>query len=98
MSRDAAVFVMMDPVVPCCKDMGTACAKPWDYCCETQESITRNSATVQLVGDAGTPMAIDLGVHGFEPLDEVVGVGTVAPRPNEAVFIIQARKIHRVRG
>jgi hypothetical protein len=96
MSHDVAVFIMMDPVLPSCRDRGDACQKPWDYCCETPETITANSATVQLVDDANAPIAIDLTGHGFEPLDEIVVVGTVAPRPTEAVLIIHARKIHRV--
>ncbi|MHC4776225.1 MAG: hypothetical protein ACYTBR_13305, partial [Planctomycetota bacterium] len=40
MSRDVAVFVMMDPVLPSCRDRGGPCKKPWDYCCETPETIT----------------------------------------------------------
>jgi hypothetical protein len=98
LSHDVAVFVIMDPALPSCRDRGGPCKKPWDYCCETTETITANSATVQLVDDARTPMAIDLGGHGFEPLDEVVVVGTVAPRPNEAMLVIHAEKIHRVSG
>jgi hypothetical protein len=98
LSHEVAVFVMMDPVLPSCRDRGGPCKKPWDYCCETPETITANSATVQLVDDAKTPMAIDLGGHGFEPLDEVVVVGTVAARPNEAMLVIYAQKIHRVSG
>ncbi|MHC4710357.1 MAG: hypothetical protein ACYTA3_08015 [Planctomycetota bacterium] len=81
LSHDVAVFVMMDPVLPSCRDRGGPCKKPWDYCCETPETITAHSATVQLVDDDRSPIAIDLGGHGFEPLDEVVVVGTVAPVP-----------------
>jgi hypothetical protein len=98
LSHDVAVFVMMDPVLLSCRDRGGPCKKPWDYCCETLETITAHSATVQLVDDARSPMAIDLGGHGFEPLDEVVVVGTVAPRPNEAILVIHAQQIHRVSG
>jgi hypothetical protein len=98
LSHDAAVFVVMDPALPSCRDRGGPCRKPWDYCCETPETITANSATVQLVDDARVTMAIDLRTHGFAPLDEVVVVGTVGPRPNEAVLVINAEKIHRVSG
>jgi hypothetical protein len=98
MSHDVAMFVMMDPALPSCRERGDGCRKPWDYCCETTETITANSATVQLIDDARDPMAINLGTHGFEPLDEVVVVGTVAPRPNEAMLVIHAQKIHRVSG
>ncbi len=94
MTPGYAIFVMMDPAIPHCKL--DACKTPWDYCCETIESITSNSATVQLVGGTGQPMAIDLDKHAISPLDEVVVVGTVGPRPTEEVFVIHAEKIHRV--
>ncbi len=94
MTPGYAIFVMMDPAIPNCEL--DACKTPWDYCCETIESITSNSATVQLVGGTGQPMAIDLDKHAISPLDEVVVVGTVGPRPTEAVFVIHAEKIHRV--
>ena len=96
MSTGIAVFVMMDPAIRHCKI--EACKAPWDYCCETPESITSNSATVQLVGDTGTPLPIDLTKHAIKPLDEVVIVGTVGPRPTQEVFVIHASRLHRVRG
>ncbi len=96
MNANVAVFVMIDPAIPHCK-IGE-CKIPWDYCCETPESITTNSATVQLVGDNGKPMPIDLGRHALKPLDEIVVVGTVGPRPTAEVFVIRAEKIHRVAG
>ena len=96
MNTNVAVFVMIDPAIPHC-EIG-ACKTPWDYCCETPESITSNSATVQLVGDTGKSMNIDLGKHALKPLDEIVVVGTVGPRPTAEVFVIHAQKIHRVAG
>ncbi len=98
LSHDVAVFVMMDPAVLSCRESGDGCKKPWDYCCETPQTIASNIATVQLIGDTESPMPIDLGAHGFKPLDEVVVVGTVAPRPSAAVLVIRAEKIHRIRG
>lgn len=96
MNADSAVFVMIDPAIPHC-EIGT-CKTPWDYCCETPESITTNGATVQLVGDTGKPISVDLGKHAIKPLDEVVVVGTVGPRPTQEVFVIHATKLHRVSG
>ncbi len=97
MSKDAAVFIMMDPSVPSCAGMeGDACKTPWDYCCESPETITANSATVQVVDAAGAPLAIDLTRHGLQPLDEVVVVGTVGPRPTPEVLTIRATRVHRV--
>ncbi len=96
MTAGSAVFVMIDPAIPHC-ELGK-CKRPWDYCCETPESIATNSATVTLVDDAGTAISVDLREHSIKPLDEVVVVGTVGPRPNEAVFVIHATKLHRVSG
>jgi hypothetical protein len=96
MTAGVAVFVMIDPAIPHC-EIGK-CKAPWDYCCETPESITTNSATVQLVGDNGKPMTIDLGKYALKPLDEIVVVGTVGPRPTPEVFIINAKEIHRIAG
>ena len=94
MTAGSAVFVMIDPAIPHC-EIGK-CKLPWDYCCETPEAIATNSATVKLVGVAGTLISVDLGEHAIKPLDEVVVVGTVGPRPNEDVFVIHATKLHRV--
>jgi hypothetical protein len=99
LSKDSAVFVIMDPDVPSCADMGEDhCPTPWDYCCETQESITASNATVQLVGPDGAALAIDLSKHGVKPLDEVVVVGAVAPRPNEQTLIVKATGLFRTGG
>lgn len=99
MSADSAVFVVMDPAIPSCADNpGDTCATPWDYCCEPQEVITANAATIQLVGEDGAPLAIDLRKHGIEPLDEVIAVGTVAARPSEQTLIIKATGLYRAGG
>lgn len=99
MSADSPVFVIMDPEVPSCADMGEDhCATPWDYCCETPESLAANNATVQIVGADGAPVSGGLAAHGFKPLDEVIVVGTVGPRPSESVLTIRATGVHLVKG
>ncbi len=96
-SKGSAVFIIMDPAVPSCADMGDAdhCPTPWDYCCETQASLTANSATVQLVDAQGSPLSVSADA-GLDPLDEVIVVGTVGPRPTEGVLTIRATGVHRV--
>ncbi len=96
MTTGRGVFVMIDPAIPHC-ELGK-CKAPWDYCCETPESIATNSATVKLVDDGARLISVDLGEYAIEPLDEVVVVGTVGPRPNENVFVIHATKLYRVSG
>ncbi len=95
----AATFVMMDAGVPsCAENPDDACATPWDYCCEPAEVKEANSATVQLVDAAGAPIEADLALLGIGPLDEVIVVGTVAPRPTPGVLVIKATALHVVGG
>ncbi len=100
MSKDSAVFVIMDPAIPSCADMAIPdhCPTPWDYCCEKPDSKIANSATIQLVDESGSPREIDLQSFGLKPLDEVVVVGTVGPRPSEQVLTISATGLHRVKS
>ncbi|MFG0283558.1 MAG: hypothetical protein ACF8R7_03980 [Phycisphaerales bacterium JB039] len=99
MSADSATFIVMDPAIPSCADEeGDQCKTPWDYCCETPESITANNATVQLVGADGAPLAINLTRHGLSPLDEVIVVGTVAARPNPQTLVVKATGLYRAGG
>lgn len=96
-SKDAAVFVVMDPAIPACDAKGDDhCAKPWDYCCETPQTIQANNATVQVVDASGTLVPVDVQTVGFKPLDTVVIVGTVGPRPTPEVLTIKATGVHRV--
>lgn len=95
----AAVFIVIDPSVPSCDQIpGDNCPTPWDYCCEPRESLSANSATIQLVDAQGTPIQTDLIAAGFKPLDEVIIIGTVAARPSEQVLTIRATGIHKVGG
>lgn len=97
MTKGGAVFVMMDRAVPSCADMeDDPCATPWDYCCETDETIRSGSATVRLV-EQGEP-SVDLATYGFAPLDEVIVVGTVGPRPSPDVLVIEATGLYRAGG
>ena len=98
-SKDAAFFVIMDPAVPSCADNpGDNCSTPWDYCCETPASLAANNATVRVVDAAGAPVQTGIEAFGFHPLDTVVIVGTVGPRPSPEVLTITATGVHRVGG
>jgi hypothetical protein len=98
-SDASAVFTVMDLAIPHCgENPNDACPMPWDYCCETPETITANAATVQVVDASGTPIGDSVSVYGFAPLDEIIVVGTVGPRPNQEVLTIRARGIHRIDG
>ncbi len=99
LSADSPVFIIMDTSVPSCADMEEDhCATPWDYCCETTASITANSATVQLVSADGSQLDTDPTAAGLKPLDEIIVVGTVGPRPSQEILTIRATRVHRVDG
>jgi hypothetical protein len=97
MSAGSPVLTVVDLDLPHCgQNPDDACGTPWDYCCETPDTIAANSATVQLVGRDGRPLDTSPTEHGFSPLDEVVVVGVVGARPDERVLTIRATGMHRV--
>jgi hypothetical protein len=97
MTGDSGVFLMMDLAAKACPpDEG--CPTPWDYCCLPAAAKSAVNATVQLVDAAGTPLTADFAALGLEPLDEVVVVGTVGPRPDSKVLVIRATGVHKVAG
>lgn len=92
----AAVFVLVDSNLKSCNELhGDKCKTPWDYCCETPESIAANTATVQIVGDDGKPIrASAMGAHGLAPLKEVVVRGEIAEGGDAGNLVINVRSIH----
>lgn len=96
----SGVFVIVDAIIPSCAEMGDDdhCPTPWDYCCEPRDSLNASSATIMLVDASGAPLSADLEAAGLHPLDDVVAVGVVGPRPAPEVLTIKATKLHRVGG
>ena len=77
-----------------CLAPGDGCQTPWDYCCMSPEQLTANLATVQIIDDQGRPLAVDLTSHSkIKPLATLVVRGTVGPRPDPAVLVINATGI-----
>jgi len=99
-SSESGTFLIVDLELPHCGVMEepTQCATPWDYCCELPADVADNAATVQLVDESGRPLEVDPVAAGLEPLDEVVVVGTVGPRPSPRVLTIRATGVHRRGG
>lgn len=96
LSAASSAFLIIDPALPSCADEPQdTCPTPWDYCCETPETIMGNSATVQIVGAGAGPIEADPIAAGLEPLDTVVVKGTVAARPNADVLTILASGIYK---
>lgn len=96
-SGESPAFIIMDVSIPSCAEDGH-CATPWDYCCETPDSITANSATIVVLDANGNPTDEDITAAGLAPLDEIIVVGTVKARPNQSVFEIHATGIHKRAG
>jgi hypothetical protein len=70
------------------------CPTPWDFCCEPKDAITARTATVEVVGPDGRPLAGTLdGVAGLAPLKVIVVEGVVGPRPDPAVLVVRATRI-----
>lgn len=94
MDANSPVFTIVDLGLEYCgQHNDDGCPTPWDYCCETPETITTNSATVQIVSDGTIDLTSEL-----EPLDEVILRGTVGPRPDERVLTIRATGVYSVEG
>lgn len=87
-----AVMVVIDPALPSCADNADdACPVPWDYCCETQEDLAANTATVQFVDDGGKPLSVSLkGQRGLKELDWVTVVGIVEKTETGGLFVVNA--------
>jgi hypothetical protein len=87
-----AVLTIVDKALPACSDNpDDNCATPWDYCCESRADILANSATVQVVDQAGQPLKIGLeNAQGLNPLREIVVVGKVAQRDDAGVLVVNA--------
>lgn len=96
MSSGSPVFTIVDLAVKDCNQkMDDGCPTPWDYCCTPPEVLTVNSATVQLVDAQGNSSPTDPIAGGLKPLDDVIVVGTVGPRPSEQVLTVKATGVYR---
>ncbi|MBX3363444.1 MAG: hypothetical protein KF866_01655 [Phycisphaeraceae bacterium] len=97
MAAGSGLVLIVDASVPsCADDPEDNCPTPWDYCCERPELMTAATATVVLVDASDTPIEAELTSLGFSPLDEIIAVGVVGPRPSSEVLVIRARGIHRI--
>ena len=98
LSDDSPVFTIVDLALPHCGEKAhDSCPTPWDYCCDTPETITAHSATVQLVDAEGRTIDTGAGLT-LDPLDEVIVVGTVGPRQSAQVLTVRATGVYRVGG
>jgi len=89
-----AVFTIADISMKDCKQNGESCPTPWDYCCETKETITKNTATVAVVGTGKAPIKAGLkGVNGVDHLVTITAEGIVR-KDKAGNLMVLAEKIH----
>ena len=88
----------MGPGVPACSDNpDDKCKTPWDYCCETPETIAEHQATIQVVDAGGQPLKLSLkGRNDLRELSDCVVVGTVA-QADGPVLVVNATGIYVAR-
>lgn len=91
-----AMFQLVDLSLPTCNmTPGDTCETPWDYCCEPKDQLAAKSVTIQIVGNNGKLLAVDLnGQHGLKPMARVIIRGTVDRKSDEKAMVIQAKGIY----
>ena len=72
-----AAFTIVDPSLKACSDIeGDLCETPWDYCCESPDTMQTHSVTVKFTDENGTVVPVDAGkLFGVKPLQTVVVKG-----------------------
>ena len=90
-----AVFTIADSSMKSCKDNGENCPTPWDFCCESKATITKNTATVKVV-EAGSQKAIKEGLKGVKGLDNLVPVTVegIAQKDKAGNLVVLAEKVY----
>ncbi len=92
--ENRAVFTIVGPGIKACSDIeGDLCEMPWDYCCETAETIAAHSATIRVVDDQGALIRASVkGKGGVKELSDVIVKGKVA-QAQGAVLVVHASGI-----
>ncbi len=91
-----AIMLAIDNKLKHCPDE-EGCPTPWDYCCDTPETLLANTISVQVVDEKGAPLEGSLeGVHGLKPLAHVVIAGSVKKAGDSVV--LNATKIFVKKG
>ena len=84
-----AIMNIVDMKLPACNvNPEDNCKTPWDFCCETPETLHANTASIQFTGPDGRPLKVDLRkVNGLDCLSVVVVKGKVLKREKENLVI-----------
>ena len=84
-----ASFSIADMKLPACSTKpGDKCETPWDFCCETPETLSANTAMIQFTDADGKILKNDVrGANGIEYLSVVVVKGKVAKREGPNLLV-----------
>jgi hypothetical protein len=90
-----SVFLISDPSLKACSERpGDNCPTPWDFCCESRESMAASLATIQILGPDGKPLKVTAeNAGGMKPLTTITVVGTVREVGAGGAFVIDATGI-----
>jgi hypothetical protein len=93
--KGRAAFTIVDPsLIPCNEREDDQCETPWDYCCDTPETIRGASAFVKFVGENGETVPTGAReLFGVKELQTVVVRGQ-AKRDDKGNLTILARDMH----
>ncbi len=91
----ASIFILTDSALKSCEQIhGDQCQQPWDYCCETRESLLANTATIRVTGADGKPLQLNIkDEHGLSPLATVTIAGTISTHEDNQL-VIDAKRIY----
>jgi hypothetical protein len=69
-----AAFTIVDPSLKACSDIpGDNCPEPWDYCCESSDTMKTHTVAVKFTDEKGSVVPADARkLFGVEPLQTVV--------------------------
>ena len=93
-SDGVAAFTIVDLSLKACSDIeGDTCAKPWDYCCET-DLLPKATVLVKVVDDSGNLIeTAATELLSLKELDTVTISGT-AQRDGEGNLILLATGVY----
>ena len=94
-AENRAILTLLDPSIKTCDKMQDGCKTPWDACCESQDVLTSNTATVQVVDEKGAVLKTGLAsVPGLKPLKEVVVKGKLKVSPDGKAAVVDATGLY----
>ena len=92
-----AVFTIVDPEMKCCLETSDEdhCPRPWDYCCSDRAKLAAATATIEICGPDGKPLALALEQEGtLKPLTLIAVNGVLETPDGSGSLVIRARGIY----